>query len=192
MISNPLKHTLAYGIMVFLSCLLFISCGEYTTSDNSTANTPTPSQQAVVQGTSIGGTSGNGPTVILTPTRVPGGNQQSQLVSLPDRIIAITNLTKQAGSDSNSISINLTITVKNTGLKTINNDATYYQLISAEGDTFGLQSDAPQEFFGSIAAQSSRSGTITFQVPAGALNGMRLMYRPDVSSDTTFVPLNLS
>lgn len=178
--------------MVFLSCLLFISCGDYTTSDNTTVNTPTPSQEVAVQGTSIGSTPGIGPTVILTPTRVPGGKQQSQLVTLPDRILAITNLTKQAGSDSNSISINLTITVKNTGLKTINNDAAYYQLISAEGDAFGLQSDAPQGFFGSIVAQNSRSGTITFQVPAEALSGMRLMYRPDVLSDTVFVPLNLS
>ncbi len=187
MFPNSLKHTLVYGIMVSLSCLLFISC-----SDNTTVNTPPPSQQAVVQGTSIASTPGIGPTVILTPTRVPGGNQQSQLVTLPDRIITITSLSKQAGSESNSISIKLTITVKNTGAKTINNDAAYYQLMSAEGDAFGLQSDAPQNFFGSIASQSSRSGTITFEVPAGALNGMRLMYRPDVSSETIFVPLNLS
>jgi len=65
-------------------------------------------------------------------------------------------------------------------------------LISAEGDAFGLQSGATQNFFGSIASQNSRNGTITFQVPVGALNGMRLMYRPDVSSETIFVPLNLS
>ena len=187
MISNSLKHTFIYGIVVILSCLLFVSCG-----DNTTAPTPTPTQQVVVQGTSIGGTPGIGPTVILTPTRVPGGNQQSQLVTLPDRIITITNLSKQAGSESNSISIQLTMTVKNTGAKTINNDATYYQLISAEGDAFGSQSGTPQSFFGSIASQTSRSGTITFEVPSGAVSGMRLMYRPDVSSETIFVPLNLS
>ena len=187
MFPNPLKRTIVYGIMVLLSCLLFISC-----SDTTTANAPTPTQQAVVQGTSIASTPGIGPTVILTPTRVPGGNQQSQLVTLPDRIITITNLSKQAGSESNSISINLAITVKNTSAKTINNDATYYQLISIEGDAFGLQSAAAQNFFGSIASQNSRSGTITFQVPIGALSGMRLMYRPDVSSETIFVSLNLS
>ena len=101
-------------------------------------------------------------------------------------------MSKQQGTESNSISINLTITVKNTGTKTINNDAAYYQLISAEGDAFGLHSDAAQKFFGSIASQSSRSGTIVFQVPAGAISGMRLMYRPGGSSETIFVPLNLS
>lgn len=187
MFPNSLKDTIVYGVMVFLTCLLFISC-----SANTTTNTATPSQQVVVQGTSIASTPGIGPTVILTPTRVPGGNQQSQLVTLPDRTIAITNLSKQAGSQSNSISVHLTITVKNTGAKTINNEATYYQLISAEGDAFGLQAQATQNFFGSIVSQSSRSGTITFQVPIGALSGMRLMYRSDVSSETIFVPLNLS
>ena len=187
MFPNSLKYTIVFGVMVFLSCLLFLSC-----SGNTIASTPTPSQQVVVQGTSIASTPGIGPTVILTPTRVPGGNQQSQLVTLPDRIITITNLSKQAGSQSNSISINLTITVKNTSAKTINNDATYYQLMSAEGDAFGLHAGATQNFFGSIVSQSSRSGTITFQVPIGALNGMRLMYRSDVSSETIFVPLNLS
>jgi hypothetical protein len=186
MIPNPLKHTLVYGIMVFLSCLLFISCS------GSTVNNPAQPQKVAVQGTSIASTPGIGPTVILTPTRVPGSNQQSQLVTLPDRVITITNMSKQAGPGSDSVSIELTITVRNTGAKTINNDAAYYQLISAEGDAFGLKSGAVENFFGSIAAQSSRSGTIIFQVPAGALNGLRLMYRPDVSTETIFVPLNLS
>ena len=101
-------------------------------------------------------------------------------------------MSKQVGTESNSIAINLTITIKNTGAKTINNDATYFQLISAEGDAFGLQSKAAPNFFGSIASQSSRSGIIIFQVPSGAINGIRLMYRPEVSTETIFVPLNLT
>ena len=100
-------------------------------------------------------------------------------------------MSKQVGTDSNSIAINLTITIKNTGAKTINNDAAYFQLISAEGDAFGLQSKVGPNFFGSIASQSSRSGIIIFQVPAGAINGIRLMYRPEVTTETIFVPLNL-
>jgi hypothetical protein len=64
-------------------------------------------------------------------------------------------------------------------------------LTGAEGDAFGLQSGANNNFFGSIASQSSRSGTIIFQIPAGAMNGLRLLYRPEVATETTFVSLNL-
>ncbi len=183
MIHFHLKRTLLYGILV-LACLLIAAC-----SSNS-AGSPVPTRPVVVQGTSIASTPGIGPTVIQTPTRVPGGNEQSQLITLPDRILTIANISKQAGN--NSVAINLTITIKNTSAKTIHNDAAYFQLISAEGDTFGLQSNEAPNFFGSIASQNSRSGTITFQIPAGAMSGARLMYRPDVATETIFVPLNLA
>ena len=181
------KRKILCGMIVILSCLLITAC-----TTNSVSNPgPIPTQPVLVQGTSIASTPGIGPTVILTPTKVPGGNEQSQLVKLPDRIITITNMSKQVGTDSNSIAINLTITIKNTGAKTINNNAAYFQLISVEGDAFGLQSKVAPNFFGSIAFQSSRSGIIIFQVPAGAINGIRLMYRPEVTTETVFVPLNL-
>ena len=186
MVAFYLKHKIICGMLVSLSCLLVTACS------NNTVSSPSPTQPVVVQGTSIASTPGIGPTVILTPTKVPGGNEQSQLVTLLDRVISITNMSKQAGTDSNSIAINLKITIKNTGAKTINNDAAYFQLISAEGDAFGLQSNAASNFFGSISSQSSRSGTIIFQIPSGAINGIRLMYRPDVSTDTIFVNLNLA
>ncbi len=187
MVAFYLKHKILCGMLVFLSFLLVTACS------NNTVSSPIPTQPVVVvQGTSIASTPGIGPTVILTPTKVPGGNEQSQLITLPDRVITITNLSKQAGIDSNSIAVNLSITIKNTGAKTINNDAAYFQLISAEGDTFGLQSNVASNFFGSISSQSSRSGTIIFQVPSGAINGIRLMYRPDVATDTIFVTLNLA
>jgi Domain of unknown function (DUF4352) len=173
-------------MLAFLSCVLFIACS------NNTVSNPGPTQPVVVQGTSIASTPGIGPTVILTPTKVPGGNEQSQLVTLPDHVITITNMSKQAGTDSNSIAINLTITIKNAGARAINNDVAYFQLISAEGDAFGLQSNVASNFFSSIASQSSRSGTIIFLVPSGAINGIRLMYRPEVSTDAIFVTLNLA
>ena len=173
-------------MIVFLSCLLITACSTNTVSN------PKPTQPVLVQGTSIASTPGIGPTVILTPTKVPGGNEQSQLITLPDRVLTITNMSKQEGTDGNSIAIHLTITIKNTGSKTININAAYFQLISAEGDAFGLESKVDSNFFGAIASQSSRNGTIIFQVPAGALNGLRLMYRPEVSTETIFVPLNLT
>ena len=140
MIPIYLKRKIPCGMIVFLSCLMVTACS------NNTVSSPIPTQPVLVQGTSIASTPGIGPTVILTPTKVPGGNEQSQLVTLPDRVITITNMSKQAGTDSNSIAINLTITIKNTGAKTINNDAAYFQLISAEGDAFGLQSNVALQF----------------------------------------------
>ena len=186
MVPIYLKRKILYGMIAFLACLLIEACS------NNTVSSPLPTQPVIVQGTSIASTPGIGPTVILTPTRVPGGNEQSQLVTLPDRILTITGMNKQVGTNSNSIAINLAITIKNTGTKTINNDAVYFQLISAEGDAFGLQSNVAPNFFGSIASQSSRSGTIIFQVPSGAIYGIRLMYRPEVSTETIFLPLNLT
>jgi hypothetical protein len=181
-----LKRIILYGVIVFLSCLFFAAC------TSNAVNNPVPTQPVLVQGTSIASTPGVGPTVILTPTKVPGGNASSQLVTLPDRILTISSVSKQAGTDSGSIAIRLTMTIKNTSAKTINNDAAYFQLTSAEGDSFGLQSSVSTNFFGAIASQSSRSGTITFQIPAGAVNGLRLLYRPEVATETIFVPLNLS
>ena len=186
MVPISVKHSMFYGILIFTACLLIAACS------NSSASSSAPTQPVGVQGTSIPSTPGIGPTVILTPTRVAGGNEQSQLITLPDRILTITSASKQAGSDSNSITVHLAITIKNTGAKTIRNDAAYFQLISAEGDTFGLESGVAPNFFGAIASQNSRSGTISFQVPAGAMNGIRLMYRPEVSTETIFVPLNLA
>lgn len=186
MVAFYLKHQILCGILVFLSCLLVTACS------NNTISSPATTQPVIVQGTSIASTPGIGPTVILTPTKVPGGSEQSQLITLPDRVISITNMSKQVGTDSSSIAINLTISIKNTGAKKISNDAAYFQLISAEGDSFGLQSNVASNFFGSISSQSSRSGTIIFQVPSGAINGIRLMYRPDVSTETVFVTLNLA
>ena len=186
MIPIFLKRMVPCGIITLLFCLLVTAC----TMD--TASSPVPTQPVLVQGTSIASTPGIGPAVILTPTRVPGGNIHSQLVTLPDRILTITNVSKQVGTGSSSITINLTITIKNIGTKTINNDAAYFQLTGTEGDAFGLQSSVVPNFFGVIASQSSRSGTIIFKVPAGAVNGMRLLYRPEITTETIFVPLNLT
>lgn len=186
MVAMFLKRKILFGMIGFLSCLLMAACS------NSTASSPIPTQQVVVQGTSIASTPGIGPTALLTPTRVSGSGEQGQNITLPDRVITITNISKQVGTNSSSIAINLTITIKNTGVKTINNVAAYFQLISAEGDAFGLQSNIAPNFFGSIASQSSRRGTIIFQIPPGAINGIHLMYRPEVSTETIFVPLNLT
>ncbi len=180
-----LKRTIPCGVMVFFSFLLLTAC----TASNSNS---TPTQPPLVQGTSVASTPGVGPTVILTPTRVPGGDLHSQIVTLSDRMLTISSVSKLPESDSGLVTISLAMTIKNTSAKPIKNEADYFELDSAEGDAFGMQSSADTNFFGTIASQSSRSGTINFQVPAGAANGIRLLYRPGVTTEAVSVPLNLS
>jgi hypothetical protein len=131
-----------------------------------------------------------GPQVINTPTPLAGGNSQSQQLVLKDRTLLITGLTKQTGSDPTVVSVSLTLTVKDTSGKAIQNQPEFYQLVGSEGDTFGKQSNSSDTFYGPINASGQRSGTIVFQVPSGALNGIRLMYRPEDPTETVFTPLN--
>ena len=131
---------------------------------------------------------GTGPIVILSPTTDAAG---SQIVTLPDRTLVIRKVSKQTGVDANTTGISVTMTIKSTSTASIKNQASYFQLVGAEGDAFGLQSSATASFFGTIAAKSSRSGTIVFQVPSSAISGLRLFYRSEIASETVFVSLNV-
>lgn len=113
------------------------------------------------------------------------------MITLPDRTLIINNVMKQPGAGANSTAIALVITIKNTGAKSIMNEASFFQLIGAEGDAFGLQSNATASFFSPITSKSSRNGTIIFQVPTAALNGLRLLYRSEIATETVFVSLNV-
>ena len=59
-----------------------------------------------------------------------------------------------------------------------------------EGDAFGLQSGTNSSFFGTIAPQQSREGTLVFQVPNAALGGIRLLFRSEIATETVLIPLN--
>jgi hypothetical protein len=201
-----LKSTIICG-MVFLFFVM-ASCGDPTNSSSS-PGTPTPVQQEVSTNPTIApsstathahsapvvatptSTPGTGPLVILTPTPLPGGSSNGQLVTLPDRTLAINSASKQQGMDANSTAISLVMTINNTGAKPILNQATYYLLVGSEGDIFGYQSSATAGYFGTIAPHNSRSGTIVFQVPAAAVKGLRLMFRPEIVQETVFVALSM-
>lgn len=183
-----LKRAITCGIMALLS-LLLTACDTSGTTGNSNSSSTQP---PLIQGTSIASTPGIGPTAILTPTIVPGGNAHSQLVVLTDRTLAITSVSKQAIAGSDSTAISLAMTIKNTSTKPIMNKDVYFQLISAEGDAFGLQPNVASSFFGTIAPQSSRSGTIVFQVPTAAANKLQLLYRPEVAAEAVSIALNMS
>lgn len=200
-----LKRLIACGIVI---CLLSLAaCGGATTNTTSTPNA-TPTQSELSTNPTIGvtgiptmsptttpvvaaptATSGSGPQVILTPTPVSGGGATSQLVTLADRTLTIISVSQQQGT--NSTAITLVMAVHNTGAKSIQNQASFYKLVGAEGDIFGLQSSATASFFGTILPQGSLNGTIVFQVPTAATSGLRLLFRSEVVTETVFVSLKL-
>ena len=172
---------------------LLVACGD---SNNTNPVTPT-----IQSGTVAANTPGAGPTVIAivtvvataadTPASTPQGNTQKQVITLADRTLTIIQVSKQPGADASTTGISLTITVSNTSRSPIMNQATFYQLEGAEGDSFGTQSSVSANFYGSILPQGSRQGTIVFQVPTGAVTGSHLLYRPEVATETTLIPLNI-
>ena len=177
---------------------LLAACG-----DSSTTIPVTPTIQS---GTVAVNTPGAGPTVIAavtvtasgvtviagnTATGTPQGNPQKQVIRLADRTLTIGPVGKQAGTDASTTGVSLTFTITNTGKSPIMNQATFYQLIGAGGDSFGTQSSVSPNFFGSIPPLGNRQGTIVFQVPTGAVNGIHLLYRPEVATETTLIPLNV-
>jgi hypothetical protein len=207
------KSAIASKIVVFLFALASLaslaSCGNPTVATPN-ASTPTPIQQEVSANPTIAPspktahahptpvlatpstTPGTGPTIILTPTPLPGGSSNSQMVTLPDRTLAIQRANKQQGMDANTTAIALAMTLTNTGVQAIQNQASYYLLVGSEGDIFGYQSSATSSYFGTIAPHNSRSGTIVFQVPTAALNGLRLLFRPEIAQETVFVQLQVN
>lgn len=187
------------GLLALLA--LLAACGD---SNNTSVVTPT-----IQSGTVEASTPGAGPTVItvvtVTPTSVSTsvtgntatptpqgtqGNPQQQVIMLTDRTLTINAVSKQAGSDASTTAVGLTITVTNTSPSPIMNSATFYQLVGAEGDSFGTQSSVSANFYGSIPSKGSHQGTIVFQVPTAALSGLRLLFRPEVATETTLIPLN--
>ena len=165
-----------------------------TAKGTSSINDTTPVIPTSVPGTpviptSVPGTPGVGPIVILSPTPVPGGGTHSQQVVFADRTLIINDVSKGAGADANLVAVSLKIMLKNTSGKVIMNESSYFSLLGSEGDAFGLPATTTSSFFGSIASNSSRSGTIVFQVPAGAIKGLHLLYRSNVATETVFLPI---
>ncbi len=179
---------------------LLAACGD---SSNTSAVTPT-----IQSGTVAANTPGAGPTLIAvvtvtaggttvvvgitkTATSTPQGNPQKQVITLADRVLTIGPVGKQAGTDASTTGVSLTLTITSTGKSPIMNQATFYQLIGAGGNSFGTQSSVSANFYGSISPGGSRQGTIVFQVPTGAVKGINLLFRPEVATETTIIPLNI-
>lgn len=193
----------AISIIAFCLCLFTACASTPISTGNTTVPNATATEHAIAAAgttattntptiavTVIPSTPGIAPTVILSPTPIPGGGPHSQQVLLADRVLLINNISRGIGTDTSSVAIRLTMTLKNTSAKTITNVATYYSLFGSEGDVFGLPPNTNGSFFGAIAANGLRSGTIVFQVPLGADTTLRLLYRPEVARETVFVPIH--
>lgn len=201
MMFSQCKKPGLWGAMVMVF-LLLVACssagnkntsgatGTSSTSSSTTAPVSITPQQVAPEGT---GTAGKGPLVISSPTTVPGGKPGSQQIVLGDRTLIINRVTEQKGTGANSALISLDLAVQNTSNKTIMNLSTFFQLMGSEGDAFGYQYNSSDNFYGSIAAHTIRSGTIVFEVPAAVAKlSLHLLYRPEIAQETTIVLLKIS
>ena len=193
MLFPHIQRYIALCIVALCLCVLSAcSSGDAATSGATTTPKATvETGSTTIAVTSVASTPGVGPTVILSPTPVPGGGVHSQQVILADRTLIINDVSKGAGSDTNSTAIRMTMTMKNTSAKAILNQPSYFSLFGTEGDVFGLAANTTGSFFGSIDAKSARSGTVVFQVPTGAAAALKLFYRSNVANETVFVPFSI-
>jgi len=145
----------------------------------------------LVTSTPIGGAPGRGPRVISSPTPLPGGKISSQKVVQGDRTLIIKSITSQRAAIKNSVLIDLDIVVRNTSGKAIKNEAVFFHLIGAEGDTFGNQDNNSDTFYSTIGAHASRSGMIEFQIPSAAASDLYLLYRPEIAKETVLTRLKI-
>ena len=120
-----------------------------------------------------------------------GGHASSEQVVLKDRTLVISSVSKQNGVNAASSLITLVLTVKNTSNKPIMNQSTFFQLMGKEGDIFSYQYNSSDNFYGTVPANSSHSGTVVFQLPSAAAHNLHLLYRPEVTVETALVMLNV-
>ncbi|HEV2580271.1 MAG TPA: hypothetical protein VGT44_05410 [Ktedonobacteraceae bacterium] len=170
------------NVFVLVAVLLLLAaCGG---ADTSATSTPT-----VQSGTVAASTPGVGPIVAVTPTADAGTTPAQQTITLADRTLMLGQVSRSPGASASSTAVSITITVTDTTAMAIQNQSSFYQLVGAEGDAFGVQSSVTPGFYGTIAAKQWHKGTITFQVPTGASQGLQLLYRPEKATETTLIPL---
>jgi hypothetical protein len=197
---------LVLGGIILVLFLLLAGC-DFTGNGSSNGNTGTGTTQG--QGSTLSttaatitpqlvkpkagyGSAGKGPLVVSSPTPVPGGKIGSQQIVLGDRTLIINSVSRQQGASADTTLVNLDLVIQNTSNKAILNQSNFYQLMGPEGDIFGYQYNSSDTFYGSIAAHTTRTGFIVFQLPTAAISSLRLLYRPEIATETAIVLLKVS
>ena len=194
------KKKLVLGGVMLVVVVLLVACdfggnsGNGTTGTGSTQHSTTVATitPQLVTPKAASGSAGKGPLVISSATPMPGGKVGSEQVVLGDRTLIINNASKQQGASTNTTLINLDLAVQNTSGQAIMNQSSFFRLIGSEGDTFSYQYNSSDNFYGTIAVRTTRSGTIVFQVPAFATSSLHLLYRPEIGTETVITSLILS
>ena len=173
-----LPKTRALALLV-VGLVMLAACSSGTKKSAPSSGGRAPSQ---VTANATGGSQGVGPIV------VPEGRQD---VVLPDRSLTVRGATRQPGARPNAASIRVDVEIQNTGSPAIANDSTFFQMMGAEGDIFGGAQSSSTSFGVAIEGHTSRTGAISFDIPAAAASGLRLLYRPGVSARTVMIPLHV-
>jgi hypothetical protein len=134
-----------------------------------------------------GGSAGVGPLIVEAPRTQPGGHAAPEVVRLRGRSLTVNGVARSAVPGQAATLVGLDITIQNEGTGAVRNDATFFTLISPEGDTFA-QERASNGFYGEVPAGTERRGTVVFRIPAMS-SGLRLLYRPDVPTDAVLMQL---
>src|ERR1700730_2565243 len=199
----PLQHRrLLLGGLAVVMPLLLAACdsagggssngnGGRGSTQGSTHSAASNAGPQLVAPKDLHGSAGKGPLVISSPIPVPGGKPGSQQIVLGDRTFIINSVGKERGARAASTLINLDVAVQNTSDAAIMNQSTFYQLMGPEGDVFGYQYNSSDNFYGAIAAHTTRSGTIVFELPTAAASSLRLLYRSEIATETTIISLRV-
>ncbi|GCE17907.1 hypothetical protein KDK_17070 [Dictyobacter kobayashii] len=108
---------------------------------------------------------------------------------LRDRILTITHIQQKDDSDATTREISVAMLLQNATRQPIANHASYFRLVTSEGDTFGQQIETSANFDHPIAGGETYSGSITFSVSIGVNARLRLLYHPEQSTQTALIPL---
>jgi hypothetical protein len=181
---RPLSVRGSFFVIALASLLLAAACGSGNDSHSSAPAAPPRELTAKA----AGGSPGVGPLTASEPTSVDGRNHPQQVV-LSDRVLIVNGVAKRTDGGRTFVDVNLTLQSRRS--TTIRNKPQFFEIIGAEGDAFATQYSRSGAFYGAIDSHQSRTGTISFQIPAAATSTLRLLYRPGAASRTVIVPLTV-